>query len=444
MDSVESSPRTRLANGVSGIVPQTTADSGLNPRTQSVSQAGGMNAASAVAMKAPTTRDRYQGVQQASLETDGEPVADKVPAEYADLVEAFRGSSPEVQQQAMRQLLAVGQRGVANSGSPKNINGALRASMASLPALPEDPPAAAVLPTRLAQKQSQPETDSDDVVTASLNSSDEETIAKVQLANNENVDRPAPIADVANGAGIAGGIGSATETQLYNELLRRLKSTPPGGSDADQYRAQIIARHLMLFSGNPDGAVESLEGMSLTEQEFLRHHLLGVWSMVDSSGHPVASRRWSSALPEFRLATQKLSAATESLQVGSLALCREIQSFGQVTKFDSDRFTPGQKVILYCEIDNFVAKSTPAGFETNLQGSYEVFNAKNQKVAGQVLPADKQVCANYLRDYFIAYQMNLPSGLEPGDYRLELTMECITGEKYGQASLPLRITANSK
>jgi hypothetical protein len=44
-----------------------------------------------------------------------------------------------------------------------------------------------------------------------------------------------------------------------------------------------------------------------------------------------------------------------------------------------------------------------------------------------------------LRDYFIAYQMHLPAQLTPGKYRLELTMECAKGKKYGQGSLPLEI-----
>ncbi len=234
-------------------------------------------------------------------------------------------------------------------------------------------------------------------------------------------------------------LASANTEELYAELLARMAKATAGESDADRYRRQIISRHLMLFSGNPDGAVDAIEGMNAKEQEFLRHHLLGMWSMVDTAGHPVATRRWSSALPELRLATQHLSLIAESLEVRSLAFCREIQSYGQTTPFESSRFEPGQKVILYCEIDNFTALKTQDGYETHLQGSYEVFDSKGQKVAGQVLPADKQLCANHLRDYFIAYQMGLPTGLEPGSYRLELTMECLQGQKYGQASIPFEI-----
>ena len=96
-------------------------------------------------------------------------------------------------------------------------------------------------------------------------------------------------------------------------------------------------------------------------------------------------------------------------------------------------------MILYCEIENFTAKRVEDGFETHLKGSYDVYNANNQKVFSQVLPADKQVSANYLRDYFIAYQMHLPDDIEPGTYRLQLTMEDAHGKKYGQANVPFEI-----
>ena len=85
------------------------------------------------------------------------------------------------------------------------------------------------------------------------------------------------------------------------------------------------------------------------------------------------------------------------------------------------------------------SKKLKNGYETHLQGSYDVYNDKNEKVFSQVLPADQQVSANYLRDYFIAYQMFLPSELAPGTYRLQLTMEDANGKKYGQSSIPFEI-----
>ncbi len=461
------SPKMRLAGGVLPIDGESTNRKAASrpvaersPHDASLPEES--SAKPAVARKSPTSpsmtasKSAHPTSQQAAAAT-----AD-VPAEYAELLDAFRDSPPEVQQQAMRQLLAVAGHSPAATDSPRGITAALKSSVRNLPALPDDAEEPTSMPMRLGSDLARPARDSG-VVQAGGSAKQAVANEDVMLASGESIaathpqprgqmhaaPRQSEILSVGDSDELPiklpeHDLESATDAQLYVELATRLERAAAGESEADRYRRQIIARHLMMFAGNPDGAVAALDGMSASEQEFLRHYLLGIWSMVDTGGHPVAARRWSAALPEMRLATQQLSASAESLDVRSLAFCKEIQSFGQVTKFDSNRFDAGQKVILYCEIDSFVAKSTAAGFETQLQGSYEIFDAKGQKVAGQVLPADKQMSANYLRDYFIAYQMSLPTGLEPGDYRLELTMECLNGQKYGQASIPLAINRSVK
>ena len=456
--TTKSPPAKALSRSVAGRSPHEPTDS-----DRSIGK-------TSVARKAPNseTTKSNRATAETALATSklSSPVVPpkngEMPAEHAELLNAFRDSPPEVQQQALRQLLAVTGRGAARTDSPEGIAAALRSSVGNLPTLPDNTPMITALPTRLASQRS-PEPEDSEVVTASANdeAESESQSNQVQQASSaslspivpEKTDQanspiPAPekltkTRSAEHQTAPVETISTASESDLYAELSRRLATGVAGESDADRYRRQIISRHLMLFSGNPDGAVAAIDGMTASEQEFLRHYLLGVWAMVDESGHPVAARRWTAAVPEMRMATQQLAASAELLDVRSLAFCKEIQSFGQITKFDSSRFEAGQKVILYCEVDNFVAKSTAEGFETHLQGSYEVFDSNDRKVAGQVLPADKQMCANYLRDYFIAYQMSLPSGLEPGEYRLELSMECLKGQKYGQASIPLQIVKSA-
>lgn len=407
--------------------PRTTTVARKTPATPNVAAAkAGPSSLTAFAVSADAdTRDQSESLSQ------------------AELLEAFRDSPPEVQQQALRQWLAVSGTKATKTESPQGITAALHSTVENLPALPEDAAESTSLPSRLASQEAAASPVSEVISLASglvpasgaLTVSAEKALAPPASPPSGEASAE-PIAEATQPSSL---MSSAPDEDLYNELVRRLERAVPGESEADRYRRQIISRHLMLFAGNPDSAVTAFDGMKQTEQDFLRHYLLGVWSMIDSHGHPVAARRWSAAIPEMRQATQQLSAASESLDVRSLAFCKEIQSFGQVTAFESKRFEAGQKVILYCEIDNFLAQSTADGFETHLQGSYEFFDSQGRKVAGQVLPADKQLCANHLRDYFIAYQMNLPTNLDAGDYRLELTMECLKGQKYGQASIPLAI-----
>tara|TARA_R110002049_G_scaffold2750_7_gene22073 strand:- start:9199 stop:11088 length:1890 start_codon:yes stop_codon:yes gene_type:complete len=230
-----------------------------------------------------------------------------------------------------------------------------------------------------------------------------------------------------------------SDQELYDALLTRLSQGPASETEAERSRRLIMARHLMVLAGDPDRAVAEIDDMSDKEQEYLRHQLLGLWTIIDPEGHPVPARRFTTALPQLREATKYLAAATDSLEVRSLAFCTEIEAYGQIKTFPGNRFDPGQQVILYCEIENFTVSTVEKGFETHLQGSYDIFDSENRKIVSQLLPADKQVSSNYLRDYFIAYQMHLPKQLPKGSYRLQLTMEDVTGKKYGQASIPLEI-----
>lgn len=232
---------------------------------------------------------------------------------------------------------------------------------------------------------------------------------------------------------------NATDEQLFAALIDRLSTPTVGESEADRNARLVTERALILLSGNPDAAVTAIEGMSNQEQEFLRHHFLGFWMLIDPNGHPVFSRRYTAAAPMFREATKFAAAATDTLEIRALNFCTEIESYGQIKAFPGNRFDAGQQVILYCEVENFTVAEVEAGFETKLQGSYEIFDADNNKVVSQLLPADQQVSSNFLRDYFIAYQMHLPKQLAPGTYRLQLTMEDVGGKKYGQASIPLEI-----
>ncbi len=235
-------------------------------------------------------------------------------------------------------------------------------------------------------------------------------------------------------------LSELSEDVLYDALAQQLSKTPAGEEPAERTARLIRLRHLLVLSGNPDAAVEKISGLSEAEQEFLRHQLLGLWTIIDPEGHPTSpSRRFTSAVPQIREAAKFAAAATDALEVRALAFCTDIQSYGQFKRFEGNRFDAGQQVILYCEIDNFTAKRVDGGFETHLQGSYDIYDSENRKVLSQLLPGDQQVSTNYLRDYFIAYQMLIPQELPAGTYKLRLTMEDRNGKKYGNSDVPFEI-----
>jgi hypothetical protein len=230
-----------------------------------------------------------------------------------------------------------------------------------------------------------------------------------------------------------------TDQELYEELLTRVSEIPEGDNATERERRQIIARYLMVLAGDPDSAVAAMDGLNADEQQSLKNHLLGLWTLIDPQGHPSSGRRITEALPRYRQAVHHMAAATDSLALANLEFCTEIEAYGQIKPFSGNRFNAGQQVIVYCEVENFAAAEQDGVYRTRLQGSYDIYDASGTKVFSQLLPLDEQGSRNRLRDYFVAYQMNLPNQLSPGTYRLQLTVEDLVGKKYGQSTIPFEI-----
>lgn len=410
-----------------------------------------------------------------------------------ELFAVLQDFPPELREQALRQFVAAAARSAGQTSQPNGVASELAKTVNDLPELPAPKSTAPAVPpariaasdlqaqpvigslsdsgspdirleTQLAETQrpenrgataslsdvvgdelepvsvqtmSKPSADTGEVQTASAATDG----SRASMVSQALADVPAPINSERSlePSAVSAGTTPQSDAELLAELVKRLSTETPGENEAAKSSRMIKLRHLLVLSGDPDAAVAQVEGMPEAQQEYLRHHLLGLWTMIDPQGHPVPSRRFSTAITQIREAAKYASAATDSLEVRSLAFCTEIESYGQITPFAGNRFDPGQQVILYCEIDNFAAKRVEDGFETHLQGSFDVFDSKNGKVFSQILPADQQVSANHLRDFFIAYQMYLPNQISPGTYRLQLTMEDVNGKKYGQSSIPFEI-----
>jgi len=427
---------------------------------------------------APATTTEGQKLAEKSAPSKKTETADEL--DPARMMDAFSDYPPEVQREALRRLVAATSRSADRTMQPNSLDSELAKNVLSLPKLPDAKNSTPeVPPTRIASEASSKSSTGNLVATEQKDKvTGGETVAQGRVTDLETSELEPAVQSISDSvvndkSVVKAASGSRSDSdesmiarasiepnllekksddatteapsdqlsdkKLYAALLKRLSTAAPGESEADRSGRLIKLRHLMVLSGDPDAAVKQIEGLAEAEQEYLRHQLLGLWTMIDPQGHPVPSRRFTTALPQIREAAKFAAAATDSLDVRSLAFCTEIESYGQIKTFSGNRFEAGQQVILYCEIENFTVNKTEQGFETNLQGSYDIYNADNEKVVSQLLPADNQVSANYLRDYFIAYQMHLPQQLSGGTYRLQLTMEDVSGKKYGQASIPFEI-----
>jgi len=207
---------------------------------------------------------------------------------------------------------------------------------------------------------------------------------------------------------------------LKAEVARRRSST----EDADELvRLEKELRLVQLAGEQPEEAVRQIEALDGPEREAFAHLLMGLatWMNTDEALRPTL--RNAKIVREIRDAAAELAAASK-LDVRNLAFCEKVESYGWYTEFPRNQFKPKQQVILYAEVENFTAvRIADDSYETELQGSYQIFDTRGNLVDERELLLDKEVCRNYRRDYFLAYLIYLPETISSGNYRLELTIE---------------------
>ncbi len=216
-------------------------------------------------------------------------------------------------------------------------------------------------------------------------------------------------------------------------------------------RREVLLKMLQIVAGDAESAFEKFQYVDGREAAFWRAELFGLHLGVQENRTPVVSQRAARMLEHLRKATWEL-AAVSTLDLRNAAFCRSVLGYADVEKFRPYRFKPDEEVLLYVEIENFAAERIAVAgergvgsgegvrYETEFQGSYQILDGERRRVAEQQLPRDRQQCRNHRRDYYVAYRIYMPRNIAPGRYTLELTLEDVKGQKFGQAFLDFEIT----
>ena len=221
------------------------------------------------------------------------------------------------------------------------------------------------------------------------------------------------------------------------KLEKSIKENPSPQETA-RVNQEMTLRLLYLANRQLEEAMRPIEGLTEPERDYVQHQVQALYEASNPDPIPVKNRQWSLVMNSQREATNQL-AAISNLEVKSVSFCTDVQGYGVVTKFPSNTFKPDQDLLLYCELDNVAADDVKEGFETQLQGSYEIIDPNGRRIADQLLPMEKEICKNHRRDYFIVYRIYTPMQIGPGNYQLRLTVEDMKARKFGQATLDFQI-----
>jgi hypothetical protein len=129
------------------------------------------------------------------------------------------------------------------------------------------------------------------------------------------------------------------------------------------------------------------------------------------------------------------------LQIANGALCTEVTGFGQFKPFRTSSFESGQRLLVYCEVDNYTSTLTVVDFEnqfvTRLRGSYAIHDAENRVVQEADYPIVEDVARNQRRDFYMHFPIQL-GDLQPGAYRIKLQIEDLNGNQTAALSTGMK------
>lgn len=211
------------------------------------------------------------------------------------------------------------------------------------------------------------------------------------------------------------------------------------GLAEDKQIAELARLRLLQLAGNRrDEALRPIEPAAPELQSFWTKELYGLATLLDTETIGDADRRTAEARRHLEEAIVCLAEASP-LVVRNLAFVTDIQSYGSYTPFEKNQFVPGQRVLLYAEIENFKSNPSPKGYYTASRSSYQIFNSSGQRVAEHEFAPSEEYCRNVRRDFFIGYEFSMPERIFPGKHVLQLTVVDLNSGKIGQTMIEFAI-----
>jgi hypothetical protein len=224
-----------------------------------------------------------------------------------------------------------------------------------------------------------------------------------------------------------------------DELTRIAPSSPATTAEVHQH---ITLRVLRLLTGDTEAALQPIPHISPIEQDYWSRQLFALATYLDHHAQIDGKRRAAASVIHLDEAVSSLR-ELGSLSVRNLSFCKSVYGYGTIEPYETDRFSPGEQVTLYVEVENYHSRSTEKGFCTSLGSTYELLNDDGTRVGGGEIPDVDDCCRSRRRDFHIQYKLTLPEKLSPGPYRLNLLIKDRQSDKIGQASAAFEIRGAS-
>jgi hypothetical protein len=251
----------------------------------------------------------------------------------------------------------------------------------------------------------------------------------------------------ANAATLAGlaaampGGGPLSEADWQSHLTAAIHSieteSKAGSKSESDIALQARLRMLYLLAGRREDAMRPLPAAPQASQDYWSSQIVGLSTWMDAEKTPDAARRAAETKRILGAALTQLG-ETAPLVVRNVTFCTEVLRFGSFEAVKSTEFTPGQKVLLYAEVDNLHIESAAKGYHWAVKVGGQIFDSRGTRLEDYGSTALEETFQTQRHDFFVSKLYYLPR-LVPGPYTLQLTIEDTLGHKVGQSSIDFTV-----
>lgn len=226
----------------------------------------------------------------------------------------------------------------------------------------------------------------------------------------------------------AASVGDASELllKLISATVDELKNWPretngkPAKFEEYQRRQQDL-RLLYLIADQPGSAIQAVDELPAAEQNFWQELMLAIAEY--RSKNEDSQQRLTNTTGQLRSAARLLAPLT-SLQISRFEICSRVRSFGRIDPFQFNEFIPGQRILLYAEVENVASELTADGsHRTKFEAQLTLFEEGDTEARETVkLPDITDEASSERSDYYQSFELNLPSHLQSGEYLIRLRL----------------------
>lgn len=223
-----------------------------------------------------------------------------------------------------------------------------------------------------------------------------------------------------------------------DDVLVQLREEVKTADDAEAYWQ---LRFVQLALDHREDLFETVPGLTEETNKLMQATFKATVAVRDFLANPTATgEKAVEAVDDLH---QELADRADP-EVASVALCRQVVTFGVYDEMGASEFLAGRAIhtIVYSEVRNLRSKLNDDGrFETRLATRLELLTRDGTSVWQKEEPEIVDTCRRRRTDFFIAQRITLPPTLPAGDYVLKVFVEDQISQRAAEATHPLTIAS---